>query len=222
MSAKLAKKRLIHDEVSEWIFRSFVDPENSMGVWLVNAGNQRVQLNLNQQEQKSRVQNSRLRTIFGNIADHSAGPATVYPSISVSYQVMNIQGIEGVAQMDGNFNLRTLVENLKTFLLTSQDPQLNTATLREVCRSFANYALEYYMEDPDRMSNLADKMPQLALQAREVMFDFSDGISQQYLRGFPMRAKVIQELNSRLLQSTGTKAVFEAKGTIESSVNLIV
>nr|QEJ80630.1 coat protein [Camellia ringspot associated virus 2] len=222
MSAKLAKKGLIHDEVSEWIFRSFVDPENSMGTWLVNTGNQRVQLNLNQQEQKSRVQNSRLRTIFGNIADHSAGPATVYPSISVSYQVMNIQGIEGVAQMDGNFNLRTLVENLKTFLLTSQDPQLNTATLREVCRSFANYALEYYMEDPDRMSNLADKMPQLALQAREVMFDFSDGISQQYLKGFPMRAKVIQELNSRLLQSTGTKAVFEAKGTIESSVNLIV
>lgn len=222
MSAKLEKKRFIHDEVSEWIWVNFIDPANAIGVWRMNAQGETVQMTQQASAQKTMIMSNRLKMIFGNIADYSAGPTTNFPSVTVTFETMNVVGVDNVPAIDGNFNLRTLVENLKNFISTNQDQRISGSTLREVCRSFANYALEYYMDDQERQSNLADKMPQLALMAREVMFDFSDGISPGHLRAFPNRTKVIQELNSRLLQASGTKAVFEAKGTIESSVNLIV
>nr|DAF42477.1 TPA_exp: coat protein [Glyptostrobus pensilis prunevirus] len=222
MSAKNLKKRFIHDEVSEWIWKNFIDPEDLMGCWATSRdGTVRV-IDRNRMDQRARIQVDRMKVIFGNIADYSAGPTTNFPSVTVSFSVMQVNGITDVANMDGSFNVRTLVENLKTFIVTHQDQRISQSTLREVCRSFANFALEYYREDESRSSNLADKMPQLALQAREVMFDFSDGISPEFLRAFPNRAKVIQELGSRLLQTSGTKAVFEARGVVESAVNLII
>nr|QJD14879.1 coat protein [Actinidia seed-borne latent like virus] len=222
MSAKLAKKRFLFDEVSEWIWRNYIDQEDRMLAWKVDSNGNVRHLNTNTMEQKSRIMTDRLKAIFGNIADYSAGPATSFPSIIVDFNVMNVNGIENLTSIDGNFNLRTTVETMKTYITTHQDQRVSSSTLREVCRSFANFALSYYLDDEDRQSNLADKMPQLALMAREVMFDFSDGISPSMLRSHPNRTKVIQELNSRLLQSTGTKAVFEARGTVESAVNLIV
>ncbi|AKN08996.1 coat protein [Caucasus prunus virus] len=222
MSAKLERKRYIFREVSEWAWRNFIDPEDRMQAWETGAGGEARNLTPHLQEQKARVLADRLRTLFGNIADHSAGPSTVFPNMDVSFMRLTVQGVDGVPEMVGSFNLRTFVENLKTHAATHQDRRMMGVTLREVCRSFANCALEYYMADEDRYSNLAEKMPQLAALSREVMFDFSDGISPQYLRGFPSRARVIQDLGSRLLQSTGTKAVFEARGTIEGHTNLIV
>ncbi|CAH9137541.1 unnamed protein product [Cuscuta epithymum] len=96
----------------------------------------------------------------------STSKHSVPPNINVNFSVMNIAGIENVPTMDRNFNLRTFLVAPKNFIILDNDERMRGTTLREVCRSFANFALEYYNEDMERMGNLAEKILQLALLAR--------------------------------------------------------
>nr|QQG34604.1 CP [Avocado citrivirus 1] len=220
MSIKLKMRDMVRKGLKEYLWNSFVDPENTLGLRELAQDNTVVQLNDDQRLDKLAISMYYMKLYFGNIADMGASLQTEFPSMTMEVRPMQLPHPIGERrEWRSDFNLRTLAESIKTWGRANTDPTIRTLSFRKLCEPFADEALGYYLDNHERASNLYEKMPEICL-AREVSFDFASGLSEINLAQFPLRKRTIQSLNSRLFHSQGKQMEFTARGTITQSTLL--
>ncbi|QED42809.1 coat protein [Karelinia prunevirus A] len=213
-SLKNLKRDTLFNDICQLTWDQFIDPLDEWNLKSTTAAGQRT-LSAEDRRIKGLILNHHLKLLAGNVAEIGANENYQWPNEDIPVPDFSLP--QEQTNRAKPINLRDWVSAVMNMLRNHAKHTWRATTLREAMKCLADQALDYFMEDPERVGHLAEKMPDFADCAREVMFDFATGLSTRHLTGsfFKNRRMAIQNSQSRLFKTEGSKMVFEARGTVD-------
>nr|AKN09000.1 coat protein [Apricot vein clearing associated virus]QEU48924.1 coat protein [Apricot vein clearing associated virus]QIH53563.1 coat protein [Apricot vein clearing associated virus]BCA25723.1 coat protein [Apricot vein clearing associated virus] len=214
MSLKNQKRDAFFRDICTMTWDQFIDPTDQWALKTTVEGAAR-NLTADHLRRKAAILNHHLKLIAGNVAEIGANENYQWPNEDIPVPAYSPPQEQVNCAVP--INLRDWVNALMLLIRNHQNRNWRQTTMREAMKSLADQALDYFLEDPTRVGHLAEKMPDFADTAREVMFDFATGLSQRHIIGpiHKNRRMAIQNAQSRLFKTEGTKMFFEARGTVD-------